>query len=73
MKASELHAHLSGYLAQSPANGEAQVVLKMAGTDAVFDVFGANDAKGMIPGQHLLVLLPDETKPPLGLRELKVM
>lgn len=73
MKASELHAHLSGYLAQSPENSEARVVLKMANADAVFDIAGANDAKGMIPGQHLLILLPDDTRPPLGVRELRMV
>lgn len=73
MKAAELHAHLSGYLAQNPANAEAEVVLKYPGGDAVFAIAGANDARGMVPGQHLLILLPDESKPPLGVRELKVM
>lgn len=71
MKASELHAHLSGYLAQAPQNGEAEVVLKYPGGETVFGITGANDAKGMVPGQHLLILLPDETKF-IGVRELRV-
>lgn len=73
MKAAELHAHLSGYLAQSPANAEAEVVLRQAGSDFVFGIAGANDAKGLIPGQHLLVLIPDESKTPVGVREMRVM
>lgn len=72
VKAAELHAHLSGYLAQAPENAQADVVLKMVGADAVFDIVGANDAKGIIPGQHLLILLPDENKPPLGVRPLRI-
>lgn len=71
MKASELHAHLSGYLAQAPQNGEAEVVLRIPGTDTVFGLIGANDARGMMPGQHLLILLPDESKAPLGVREMR--
>lgn len=69
MKASELHAHLSGYLAQSPANAEAEVVMEHAGL--VSGIRGANDAQ-LLGGQHLLVLLPDGAKEPLGIREVRV-
>lgn len=71
MKASELHAHLSGYLAQSPQNAQADVVLRQAGSDFVFGLAGANDAHGVILGQHLLIFVPDETAPPIGVREFK--
>ncbi len=71
MKAAELHAHLSGYLAQSPQNAEAEVVLKYPGGDSVFSLVGANDARGITPGTHLLILLPGGD--PLGVRELRVM
>lgn len=71
MKTAELHAHLSAYLAQSPLNAQAEVVLRQAGNDFVFGLAGANDAHGVVPGQHLLVFIPDESQPPIGLREFR--
>ncbi len=72
MKADELHAHLSGYLAQNPANAEAEVVMRQVGSDAVYGIAGANDARGMTPGQHLLILLPNPAVGLPGVKELRV-
>ena len=63
---------LSLYASQSPENGAAEVRLKQAGTDYVFEVAGANDARGIVPGQHFLIILPDEVKGPLGVKTLAV-
>lgn len=69
MKAAELHAHLSGYLAQSPLNAEAEVVLRDAHGAKVFVLAGANDAQVM-GGSHLLILVPDTTNDGVEIRSV---
>lgn len=71
MKAAELHAHLSNYLAQSPLNGDAEVVLRDAHSEKVYGIAGANDAH-MMGGGHALILLPDVSKSAIEIRAMGI-
>lgn len=57
MKAAELLAHLTAYVAQSPENGHAEVKLALQ-DGAAYDIAGANDARGLV-NEHFLILMPD--------------
>lgn len=66
MKALELHAHLTAYIAQSPDNGQAEVMIQQMDNGYCYTIIGANDAKGMGLGEHLLILVPGGN--PLGVK-----
>ena len=67
MRAQELFSHLASYLAQAPSNKDAEVIMKQAEGGYCFAIGGANDARGVVPGQHALILLP--AGPPIGVKE----
>jgi hypothetical protein len=67
MKAAELHAHLSNYLAQAPDNCHAEVVLRDAHGEKVYGIAGANDAR-LMGGGIALIFIPDVSKPAIEIR-----
>ncbi len=69
MNVRELLTHLTNYAAQSPQNGQAEVMMQYF-DEVVYAIAGANDAKGM-SGEHLLILVPD-VKNRIGVKPLNV-
>ena len=70
MKVTDLINHLSAYAAKSPENGKAEVMIQFF-DDMCYGILGANDARGVVPGQHMLIIVPD-VKERIGVRELKI-
>lgn len=58
MKVTDLITHLTAYAAQSPENGSAEVLLQSF-DEMCYGIAGANDGRGMSPGEHALIIVPD--------------
>jgi len=70
MQVNDLINHLKNYAAQSPENAGAEVRLQFF-DEVTYGIAGANDAKGVFPGHHLLLIVPDMMDK-LGVRSLKM-
>ena len=66
----DLIKHLKDYAAQSPENAGAEVRLQFF-DEVTYGIAGANDARGVTPGHHLLLIVPD-LMDKLGVRALKI-
>lgn len=70
MNVRDLIEHLTAYAAQAPENQGAEVMLQFF-DEQCYGIAGANDARGMTPGQHLLIIVPD-LRVKIGVRTLKL-
>lgn len=70
MQVKDLIHHLNAYVVQSPENASAEVMLQYF-DDMAYGIAGANNAKGMFDGQHMLIIMPD-LKQKLGVKRMNI-
>lgn len=69
MNAQEFLNNLAAYIAKSPENAHAEIMLRFDG-DVCIEFGKADDCRGL-PGQHYLVFVPNFQGVRFGVRELK--
>lgn len=66
---SELIAKLSMYASQSPENGNAEIMMQYD-HDVCFEFDRADDTRGMVPGEHFLIFVPNVLGKRIKVREI---